>query len=383
MGQKYSTLKRACPVCEKKTGAVMGKLTYALFDDLEIPGVKNLVQCGDCDMLFDDVAFTERQLDEYYRCNEHYAATDIGGAGGVSDDNKERYDRIIDMLNPGRADLILDYGCGQGGLVARCRQRGLTAVGIEPSAKSREVAQSSGLPVFDSMDALKAEDRACRIYAVVFSHVLEHLLNPMHLVRICGELAEDAWVYLEVPDADSYLAPNTVRWEEMYFEHLSHFRQNHLQEFARRSGIEVIKEYKQVFSTSLDDIKCLVLLGRFSGDVVKEDGSKIKESRPFFKLTALSADAVPKDGPLALWGVSQYAMLLLGSYPGLKDRIHRLFDASPAKIGRSINGVVVESSANINTLPADVNLLIPKSKFLTQMCRQLHDCGYRGDVRII
>ena len=371
-----------CPVCEKRSGTALGQITYALFNDLDIPGTKTLMGCSECGMIYDDVAFTEEQLQEYYRRNEHYAVASMGG-GGVSEDNNERYDRIIDGLNPDQDDLILDYGCGQGGFVIRCCQRGLKAVGIEPSTKSRKFARSSGIQVYESMDAFITENQAGSVRMVVFSHVLEHVINPMHLVRMSKHYAEDALIYIEVPDADSYLSPRSVRWEEMYFEHLCHFRKEHLQELARRSGIKIIKEERIGFSKYLEDTRCLVLLGRFSGRLNETNEFNMADVYPILTLPSLSVKLIPDDRPLALWGVSQYAMLLLGSCPELKGRVNRLFDASPAKIGRSINGIIIESSENLWTLSDDVNLLIPKSKFLTQMRNQLLESGFMGTVRVI
>src|ERR1700690_184273 len=127
---------RACPVCNNRSGNVMGRLSYALFDDLNIPGIKTLLCCDRCGMMYDDVDFTEELLHEYYCRNEHYAASPIGGTGGLSADNRNRYDRIIDHLQPAAKGTILDVGCGQGGFVAQCLKRGFVAAGIDPSEKS-------------------------------------------------------------------------------------------------------------------------------------------------------------------------------------------------------------------------------------------------------
>ena len=95
-------------------------------------------------------------------------------------------------------------------------------------------------------------------------------------------------------------------------------------------------------------------------------------------------EPMPQDGrPAAIWGVSQYAMLLLGSAPTLAGRVSRLFDGSPAKIGRSINGVVVEPSERLNSLSRDALLFIPRSKFLNQMLGQLHRIGFTGVARVV
>lgn len=383
MDHMIITPMRSCPVCGIRSGKAFGKTTYALFDDLDISGTKTLVCCNGCGMVYDDVTFTEQELHKYYRFNEHCTISSIGGGGSISNDNNERYDRIIDLLDPDCDELVIDYGCGQGGFVARCRQRGLRSVGIETSAKRREVACSSDLPVYESMDAFIAANKGFTVHSVVFSHVLEHLINPINLVYTVKQYVEDSLIYIEVPDADSYLSERNVRWGEMYFEHVCHFRKNHLQELARRLGIEIIKERIVSFSKYLKDTRCLYILGRFSGTLNNHNEPNMTDVHPISTLPSLSVKPTHDDSPLALWGVSQYTMLLLGSCNELAGRINRLFDASPAKIGRSINGIIIEPSENLGTLSKDFYLLIPKSYFLPQMLTQLSTTGFRGTVQIV
>ncbi|MBU2621303.1 MAG: methyltransferase domain-containing protein [Proteobacteria bacterium] len=380
MNEKHLS-ERPCPVCEGREGSTLAQLCYALFDDLKMPGQKTLLECSKCGMLYDDVRFSDNQLQEYYRRNEHYAVSSIGGSGSVSKDNKARYDRIIDLLEPGSSGVILDFGCGQGGFISRCLQYGLKAVGIEPSAKSRKAAQEAGLHVYESMDSFVTENSSCKIQAAVFSHVLEHLMNPINLIRFFAEYANDALVYIEVPDADSYLSPKAVRWQEMYFEHLSHFRKKNIAELASRSCVEIKKEGEISFSKLQKDIRCRFIVGRFSFKSQRTEVSTMPDFYPVSQLPSVSVETIPHDSrPLALWGVSQYAMLLLGSCPELLSRIRHLFDASPAKIGRRIRGIVIEPSSNLSSLTDDHVLLIPKSYFLFQMRSQLPDAGFKGQV---
>jgi len=255
---------RPCPVCQTHQGSVLTELSYALFDDLKISGDKKIIQCHKCGMRYDDVNFSESQLQEYYLSNEHYAASAVGGAGSISDDNKERYDRIIDMLKPEAKGVILDFGCGQGGFISRCIEHGLESVGIEPSTKSREVAKKSGLHTYGSIDEFVTKNSDCKVQAVVFSHVLEHLINPMQLIQDFSKYFNNALVYIEVPDADSYLLPNNIRWNEMYFEHLSHFRKQNIAELARCSHVEIKKEGVIPFSKLQEDIRSRPLWSLFN-----------------------------------------------------------------------------------------------------------------------
>jgi SAM-dependent methyltransferase len=283
---------------------------------------------------------------------------------------------------PDAHGIILDIGCGQGGFVAQCLKCGFKAAGIETSEKSREVARSAGLPVYDSIDAFVAENPADKVQAVAFSHVLEHLMDPLHSVQIVSQYAHDAQVYIEVPDAASYLSPNAVRWQEMYFEHLSHFRKHDISEFAKRSGIEIKKEGETAFSRSQKDI-CLFLVGRFSG-WRKETSIRVfydHEYTPIPQFSFVFPGIIPDDDrPLAIWGISQYAMLLIGSFPELSQRVTRMFDASAAKIGRRIRGIVIEPPDKISALSEEHVLLIPKSTYLLQMRDQLQVKGFKGQV---
>ncbi len=383
MEQSYVSL-RDCPICKKRSSLILGRMKYDLFDNLNMPGTKTLVSCNKCGMMYDDTAFTEEQLQEYYRLNEHCNLPGRGGSGGSMNDENLRYNRIIDTLGTVNDGIVLDFGCGQGGFLAQCLNRGFCAAGIEPSAKNREVAGKTGLDVYESMDAFIDENGSSKIRAVVFSHVLEHLMHPLHIVRVIAQYAENASVYIEVPDAASYLSVDSPRWQEIYFEHICHFRKHDLAELARRAGINILKEERISFSKSQKDTHCLVLVGRFSTIVENVKGSMPPISYCPGPLPSLAAEiTLPDNSPLALWGISQYAMLLMGSCPELAARVKRLFDASPGKIGRSINGIIIESANKLSTLSDEVTLLIPKSIYLEQMQSQLLDSGFNGAVQVI
>jgi SAM-dependent methyltransferase len=374
---------RACPVCGHPEAAVLAELTYALFDDLDLPGTKALKGCAACGMMYDDVAFSAGRLEEYYRRNDHYVFSSDGGGGGDSEDDRARYDRILDAVAPSPSGLIVDYGCGPGGFVVRCRQRGLSAVGIEPSARCRRAAQDQGLEVYASLEALAGRGRPRRIQAVTLSHVLEHLLDPLNVLRRLARVAPGAQVYIEVPDAAAYLRPDGVRWPELYFEHLCHFRRDDLGRLAERSGIAVAAEGTAPFSTALSESRCLFLLGRVSQrarETVADPGRIVSRSHA---LPPLSVGLPPDGKSASLWGVSQYAMLLLGSVPEIARRVTRLFDASPAKVGRRIRGMVVEPAAELASLTRDDRLLVPRSKFLQQMQAELHRMKFSGAVQVI
>lgn len=106
---------------------------------------------------------------------------------------------------PGR--LIVEIGCGRGGLLRALLDRGYDAIGCEPSA--RLVAQAfshydleperlmllAANPFLDVLD-----ERNIRPHVIVLWHVLEHVQEPLLLLQRCARmLAPEGRLVLQVP----------------------------------------------------------------------------------------------------------------------------------------------------------------------------------------
>ncbi len=266
--------------------------------------------------------------------------------------------------------------------MARCRARGLRAAGIESSARSCRIAAASGLDVCQSPEEF-AKRHADPVYAVVFSHILEHLLDPLQTLRRAVILSKSNLFYIEVPDADIYLTTGDVHWNEMYFEHLNHFRPETLHSLAANVPLDIISENRAVFSPELKDIGCLTLMGSASNSIAHTKAPmKPDNCNPLTFPFSPPRPDIP-DGPLAIWGISQYAMLLLGTVPDLFNRTVRLFDASPAKIGRAIRNLKIEPSENLTSLDDRITLLIPRSKYLDRMLEEARQKSFHGLVLVV
>ena len=87
-------------------------------------------------------------------------------------------------LPPGEGRRLLDVGCGSGAFLSGMRRRGWDVVGVEPDLVAADAARRSGLDVRDGMltDAAFADDS---FDAIVLSHVIEHVHDPIGLLREC------------------------------------------------------------------------------------------------------------------------------------------------------------------------------------------------------
>jgi 2-polyprenyl-3-methyl-5-hydroxy-6-metoxy-1,4-benzoquinol methylase len=90
-------------------------------------------------------------------------------------------------LPPGRGRRLLDVGCGSGDFLRVMRERGWDVLGVEPDPKAADGARRTGLDVRDGMLADAAFDDDM-FDAIVLSHVIEHVHDPIALLQECARV---------------------------------------------------------------------------------------------------------------------------------------------------------------------------------------------------
>lgn len=146
---------------------------------------------------------------------------------------------------------VLDAGAGRGRLVGQLRAEGFDAHGIDPSARSIELARAAGAPVARAeLEHHEAHD----LDAVVLWHVLEHLDDPAAaLSRAHGWLRPDGVILVGVPNLSS-LQRRLAGAAWFHFDaprHRVHFTRTGLCSLLERSGFEVVEEHHWVWQHNL------------------------------------------------------------------------------------------------------------------------------------
>lgn len=101
--------------------------------------------------------------------------------------------------------VLVDVGCGNGDKLRLAGQLGWQARGIELDASAVKAAQAQGLQVEQGGYELLARYQG-QADCVVCSHVLEHVHEPLHLLRLLLEsLRPKGVLLLSVPNAASFL----------------------------------------------------------------------------------------------------------------------------------------------------------------------------------
>ena len=221
-----------CWVCDStdtrewRVGAVAERLEP---EDLRITDSRygltlSLSRCAACGFRFADSAEVER-LESLYR-----ELTDPGYEGSRESRRLQMRELVAlaRELCPG-ARSALDVGAASGLLVAEAGRAGLAAVGVEPSRSLVEVAQREhGVEMLEGV--LPHPGLEGRSFDLVFLvDVLEHVADPVGLLRLCAAHVAPGGVLLIVtPDFSS---PTT----RLFGSRCWHYRLAHVGCFDRRS----------------------------------------------------------------------------------------------------------------------------------------------------
>jgi 2-polyprenyl-3-methyl-5-hydroxy-6-metoxy-1,4-benzoquinol methylase len=119
-------------------------------------------------------------------------------------DTREIFNREFRHLpRSGVGKKVLDVGFGGGGFLYRAKQAGWTAFGVDPDPVSVEKATSRGLTVRQGSVEAYA-DMAGQFDVVTISHVIEHVHDPLDVLRgAYGLLKPGGTLWIDTPNFDS------------------------------------------------------------------------------------------------------------------------------------------------------------------------------------
>ncbi len=374
---------RKCPVCQDSKSHDLLTLEYALFDDLNLSGSVQVVQCHLCGMVYNRSILTENDYLDYYRKNDYYLKTVSSGSGGFSEDEQLRYRNIAELIEPHigiNNPLVLDFGCGKGGMLQwlGTNHRQWQLCGVEASQPCRQFIEThQEFPVYSSLKEVQE-----KMDVIILSHVLEHLYFPEKILVEMRKLCHaQTIIYIEVPLNRDYLC-SPVNWQQLYFEHINHFGSQSLRRLLSSCAFNVLHEDKMHFLPG-NPATPVSLVFLAQKNMINKPVTFIEKKltmNPTKPCRELMDKVFLYSKPVSIWGMSQYTQLLLGTYPELIPKIKYLFDNSAAKTGRTIRGLEVTSSLKISCLGKKDLLLIPKGQYANEMLQQLNSIHYEGKI---
>jgi SAM-dependent methyltransferase len=199
----------------------------------------DLLRCARCGTVQQPERPASGTLADLYRqmSDDAYLAEDAGRRATAR--------RLLARIERRRAPgALLDVGCGHGLLLDEARSRGWRAAGLEVSASAAAHARSLGLDVReDPVEALDPE-RDGPFDAIVLADVIEHLDDPVAVVRRCAALLADGGILCVVtPDPASRTARVAgARWWALLPGHTYLLPRRTLRALLAGEGLEPIDD---------------------------------------------------------------------------------------------------------------------------------------------
>lgn len=147
---------------------------------------------------------------------------------------------------------LLDFGCGDGELLAAARLLGMQAIGIDISDSRARVARASGNLVLADFAGFD-RDGGGKVHAAVLSQVLEHVSDPLGLLRgLAGRMLPGGVLFVAVPNCKGIAAPRSFDAFHAVqpLEHMNAFDPGSLRRLAARAGFRPLRRPMAAVTTA-------------------------------------------------------------------------------------------------------------------------------------
>lgn len=244
-----------------------------------------------------------------------------------------------------RDAVVLEVGCGKGDFLRRLiahPEGNNKGIGIDPSYVGSESEANGRLRFYKTMF-----DASCaKLYTadvVVCRHVVEHVLNPLDLLRSVRAVLQDApgsRIFLETPCVE-WILRNKVVWD-FFYEHCSLFTASSLAKAASIAGFNVLNirhifggQYLLLEAGLGERGLCLPTASTACKDLANEY-KRVEHEQIIHWYTLL--DSLRCNGKVALWGAGAKGVTLANLVDPDCQLIDCVVDINPNKQGGFVPG---------------------------------------------
>jgi SAM-dependent methyltransferase len=345
----------------------------------------DVVVCGACGFGFASGLPDADEFADYYARMSRYepGAT----AYFTSPVDRARCESIVDLVNPtldSRGVSVLDIGCSTGALLAAFKARGYTRVeGLDPSpACAAFASEAYGIEV--RIGSTADMSRLPGGYGLVtFSHVLEHLLDPLDALRDAWQLlSEDGRVFVEVPDLEGFAGCARAPFQEFSIEHINYFSSVSLASLAGVAGLEPLfvarRQVPWLSDAPYPVVDAVFRKAPRTASALQDSVSEASLRSYIAKSERIEADVrarirelADRGRPVLVWGIGTHTRHLLerGALAGL--RVVAFVDSDPKYQGIDMRGVPVLAPTDV--AKRDEPILVSSGTVHHEIARQIRE----------
>lgn len=341
-----------CPVCGNKLCEILHTQSFVIPEKNILPSSYDLVCCEKCGFVYADVLASQSDYDFYYKELSKYEDKNIASGTGINIFDKKRLEdtaKEIDSLLKNKEKSILDFGCGNGGLLLELKNIGYRNLeGIDPSSICVKNIKENNLSA--SVGSVFNHSCKKKFDLIIFSHVFEHIRDlKAAFCSITHLLNKDGMVYIETPDASRYYKFYKTPYHYFDIEHINHFNKNLLISLLKINGFKNISfgEKESLFSS--DELYPVVwVLGqktkvekKYKKDSLVKKGilkyikmsQEINRNKNIFKELKKIKNSQEE---IIVWGAGSYTMRMLANSDLGKCNIKFFIDKDSKKQGLKI-----------------------------------------------
>jgi len=238
---------------------------------------------------------------------------------------------------------IVEVGSGNGWFLERlvAAAAGSNGVGFDPAYRGPERSLDGRVRYLRRY--FSADDAELHADIVVCRHVIEHVADPVSLLRsVRAALARSpaARVFFETPCV-KWILRNEVFWD-FFYEHCSYFGRESIQTAFHRAGLHV-ERVEHVFGGQYLWIEAVPQLVEEpgvpnSGDVPALATSFASAEPALLERSRDQVQTLRRQGNVAVWGAGAKGVTFLNLIDPQAQLIDCAIDVSPDKQGRFVGG---------------------------------------------
>lgn len=325
------------------------------------PTTFRVYQCSCCGLVQSPVQLSDQYYDDYLMSTT------------FSQQLAEYLDALVEEfvntygLHHGR---VLDVGAGDGAFMYPFQRRNIATVGIEPSDRSRAVAQQAGFEVYGGYMTAETIIPSGPFDAFVSRQVLEHVDDIQGMLTgLKRNLKPGAVGIIEVPRLEKALEDQ--RFYDFFPDHINYYSLDSLRNTLEFNGFQVL----DLRSTMFDEYNVAIVKLRTLTDFSKVTNNAHNLVQ---EIDQLFADAKSKNLTTAVWGSGAKGLSILTN--ANVANIDHLVDSDSNKQGRytPISELLIESPDILNQV--DV-LLITAVAYQQAIIKKLEN--FSGSIYLL
>ena len=269
-------------------------------------------------------------ITNYNLDTEVYEDSDYITKKSVSSTMSNNLKDIISFIDI-KDSSVLEIGSGSGEVANHFANNGNKVTTIDPCIQSYD-----NLNINHHQGFLDDTFEGGPYDLIIARHVLEHVKDPVALLKLCASKLNDGYLYIEVPNMETTIHEH--RLADFFNDHAQHFSPNSLATAGSLAGLEVVKT-KSILNAAHHG----VLFQKISNLDVVGHLAKSKE-----KINSIVSELTTG---FTVYGAGAHAATFVGSLDdSTKNNLVTVIDKDTNKTGKYLPGTSVPIS-----LPAPIN----------------------------